>query len=156
MLVRAWYSSGRPDYVVPMLGAFESWCGTVGNILSHAGYAAFLGNQQDLYDDNDSDGCQWEAFFEAWDSAFDDRQITVSEVIRELATNFDLRDAIPDWLADSYYRDPGKFRQQLGQALLRQRGAQYGLWRLERAGTNRRKVALWRMVHVPEANDQAA
>ena len=156
MLVRAWYSSGRPDYVVPMLGAFESWCGTVGNILSHAGYAAFLGNQQDLYDDNDSDGCQWEAFFEAWDSAFDDRQITVSEVIRELATNFDLRDAIPDWLADSYYRDPGKFRQQLGQALLRQRGAQYSLWRLERTGTNRRKVALWRMVHVPEAKDQAA
>jgi hypothetical protein len=56
MLVRAWHSSGRPDYVVPRLGAFESWCGTVGNILAHAGYAAFLGNQQDLYDDNDSDG----------------------------------------------------------------------------------------------------
>jgi hypothetical protein len=103
-----------------------------------------------------AEGGQWEAFFEAWDSAFDNRQITVSEVIRELATNFDLRDVIPDWLADSYYRDPGKFRQQLGQALLRQRGAQYGLWRLERAGTNRRKVALWRMVQVPEANDQAA
>jgi hypothetical protein len=156
MLVRGWFSSGRPDYIIPHLGSFESWCGIVGNVLSHAGYPDFLGNQQDLYDNNDSDGGQWEAFFEAWDSVFDNRQITVSDMIRELANNFEFRDAIPDWLADAYYRDPGKFRQQLGQALLRQRGAQYGPWRLERAGTNRRKVALWQILRVREADDRAA
>jgi hypothetical protein len=152
----AWYSSGCPDYVVPRLGSFESWCGTVGSVLAHAGYADFLANQKDLYDTNDSDGSQWEAFFEAWHAVFEERPVTVAEVIRELAANFDLRDAIPDWLADSYHRDPGKFRQQLGLALRRQRAAQYGLWRLEWAGANRRKVAQWQVVRVSEANDRAA
>jgi hypothetical protein len=156
MLVRYWYSRGRPDYLVPRLGGFESWCGTVGNVLFHAGYTDFLANQKDLYDNNDSDGGQWEAFFEAWDSVFRDHPITVSEVIRELTTNHDLRDAVPDWLADSYHRDPAKFRQQLGMALRRQRGAQFGLWRLEGAGVNRRKVAQWKVVQISEANDKAA
>jgi len=62
MLVRSWCSSGCPDYLVPRLGSFESWCGTVGNILAHAGYAGFLANKEDLYQNNDSDGGQWEAF----------------------------------------------------------------------------------------------
>jgi len=156
MLVRGWFSSGRPEYGGPRLGSFESWCGTVGNILAHTGYCGFLANQKDLYMNNDSDSGQWEAFFEEWRLAFEDRTITVAEVIRELTTNFSLRDAIPDWLADNYHREPGKFRQLLGSALRRQRDTQYGNWRLERAGENRRKVALWRMVDLEKADDRAA
>jgi CHC2 zinc finger len=154
-LVRAWYSSGRPEYVTVRFGGFESWTLTVGNILAHAGYGGFLGNKNDLYLNNDADGGQWEAFFEAWDYAFQDRPVTVADALRELATNCSLRDAIPDWLADSYHREPGKFRQLLGQGLARQRDTQYGPFRLERAGENRRKVAQWRMVLIPDA-DKAA
>jgi hypothetical protein len=154
-LVRAWYASGCRDYVVSRLGSFESWCRIVGNILVHAGYEDFLANRNDLYQNNDADGGQWEAFFEAWYSAFQDHSVTVAEVIRELTSNVHLRDAIPDWLADSYYKEPGKFRQLLGMGLARQRDARYGCWRLKRAGENRLKAARWRVVQA-DANDRAA
>jgi hypothetical protein len=147
-LVRHWYADGCPDYVSPRLGSFESWSRVTGNVLSHAGLRGFLANCDDLYQNNDADGGQWEAFFEAWASAFDDRPVTVADVMRELCTNPRLREAIPDWLADDYTRDPGKFRKHLGEALARQRDAQYGPWRLERCGENRRKVALWRVAWV--------
>jgi hypothetical protein len=155
-LARAWYASGCREYINPRLGSYEAWSRILGNILAHAGYQGFLDNRKDLYTNNDADGGQWEAFFEAWDCAFEDRPVTISDTIRELATNRDLKDAIPDWLADGYYRDPDKFRKQLGEALARQRDAQYGPWRLERAGENRRKVALWQVVQVATGARAAA
>jgi hypothetical protein len=155
-LARAWYAAGRIDYVNPRLGTFEGWCQVVGNILSHVGYEDFLGNQSDVYDHSDADGGQWEAFFEAWAWCFGDNAVTAAEVIRQMGVGQNLRDAIPDWLADYYQREPGKFRLLLGQALARQRNAQYGPWRLERTGQNRQKVALWRVVKVSTAGEVAA
>jgi hypothetical protein len=145
ILARAWYAAGRPEYISPRLGSFEQWSRILGNILSHTGYRGFLANRKDLYSNNDADSGQWEAFFEAWEDAFGNRPVTIAETIREMAVNRELKDSIPDWLADGYYREPDKFRKQLGEALARQRDAQYGPWRLERAGENRRKVALWRV-----------
>jgi hypothetical protein len=83
-----------------------------------------------------------------WAYVFDERPITVAEIVRELQVNQRLREAVPDWLGDVYSRDFGGFRKALGEALARQRDAQYGVWRLERAGENRRKVALWRVTRV--------
>jgi hypothetical protein len=128
----------------------------LGNILSHVGLPSFLANRDDLYANNDADGGQWEAFFEEWDNVFADRSVTVADIVRAVSTGPGLRDAIPDWLAHDYHRDPGKFKKALGEALFRQRDAQYGRWRLERAGENRRKVALWRLVAVDVGEVAAA
>jgi hypothetical protein len=155
-LARAWYASDCPDYVNPRLGSFEAWSRVVGNIVSHAGLSGFLTNLNDVYQINDADGGQWEAFFEAWNYAFSSREITVAEVAREMAHNPGLRDVIPDWLADGYHREPGKFRKQFGEALARQRDAQYGPWRLERVGKDRRGVALWRVAQVNTVDRDAA
>jgi hypothetical protein len=101
-----------------------------------------------LYTNNDVDAGQWEAFFEEWDREFAAQPISVADVMRAISSTAGLRDAIPDWLIDDYYRDSGKFRKRLGEALARQRDAQYGPWRLERAGENRKKVAVWRVVNL--------
>ena len=155
-LARAWYAGGCRDYISPRLGSFEAWSRTLGNILAHAGLQGFLGNRDELYKNNDADGGQWEAFFEEWDYAFEGQPVTVADVMRSLSTNIRLREAIPDWLADAYDREPGKFRKLLGEALARQRDAQYGTWRLERDGENRKKVALWRVVSVTTGGEEAA
>jgi hypothetical protein len=155
-IARAWYAGGCKESKTLPLGTFEVWSRILGNILAHAGYQDFLVNRDDLYSDYDADGGQWEAFFDAWDSAFRDRSVTVADIIRELTNNSNLRDAVPDWLADDYYKDAGKFRRQLGQALARQRGAQYGPWRLEKPGTNRRNVSEWRVVQVTTGDAKAA
>jgi hypothetical protein len=154
-LVRSWCAAGSPDYVSPRLGSFESWSRIVGNVLAHAGFRSFLANSDDLYQNNDADGGQWEAFFEEWTQTLDDRPVTVADVTRELSSSLRLREALPDWVADDYTLDPGKFRKQLGEALARQRDAQYGSWRLERVGENRRKVALWRVALVAPENRAA-
>jgi hypothetical protein len=155
-LARSWYAGGCRDYINPRLGSFEAWSRTLGNILAHAGVQGFLGNRDELYKNNDADGGQWEAFFEEWDYVFEGQSVTVADVMRSLSTNLRLREAIPDWLTDAYDREPGKFRKQLGEALARQRDAQYGTWRLERAGENRKRVALWRVISVTTGVEEAA
>jgi hypothetical protein len=128
----------------------------LGNILAHAGVQGFLSNRDELYKNNDADGGQWEAFFAEWDYVFEGQSVTVADVMRSLSTNLRLREAIPDWLADPYDREPGKFRKLLGEALARQRDAQYGTRRLERCGENRKKVALWRVASVTTGVEEAA
>jgi hypothetical protein len=137
------------------MGTFDAWSRTLGNILAHAGIEGFLGNRDEMHKNNDADGGQWEAFFEEWDYVFEGQSVTVADVMRSLSTNLRLREAIPDWLTDAYEREPGKFRKLLGEALARQRDAQYGTWRLERAGENRKRVALWRVVSVTTGAEAA-
>ena len=63
-LPRSWYANGCPEHGGPRLGSFVDWSRILGNVLADAGLPDFLANKDDLYNHNDADGGQWEAFFE--------------------------------------------------------------------------------------------
>lgn len=65
VLVQAWVAAGRP-LSKQRLGSFEHWAGVMGGILEVAGIGAFLGNQNELYENADVEGQAWREFTQAW------------------------------------------------------------------------------------------
>jgi hypothetical protein len=145
-IARAWFVAGRPEGVLVPLGSFESWSTTVGGILAHAGIAGFLGNLDCLYQESDPSQLQWEAFLLAVSGMFGAENFTIKELVEALPTNAELSQALPDELADEERK--GSLQRRLGRAFSERVGRRYGLagLHLTKAGSNRNKVAFWRVL----------
>jgi hypothetical protein len=146
MLTRSWFVAGKPEGDVSPPGGFESWARTIGGILSHSGVPGFLKNLDNLYDDSDPSEIQWEALLQGLSSAFGNRSFAIKELVESLASNKELSEVLPDELADEERR--GSLQRRLGRAFSERVGRRYGSTglRLTKAGTNRNKVVLWRIV----------
>lgn len=85
-LFRHWLAEGRPAHPeVPIVGAYEDWAFTIGNILQHAGIEGFLSNRKELKQKLSTEAPQWEAFLSEWIDVFGkDRSITVKEFVERL------------------------------------------------------------------------
>ena len=79
-IARAWFVAGKPAAEVPPLGSFEVWARTVGGILAFAGVRGFLQNLDALYEQNDEETGEWEAFLLAWSEVFGEETITVADL----------------------------------------------------------------------------
>ena len=79
-IARAWHVAGKPSAEVPPLGSFEAWARTLGGILAFAGVKGFLQNLDALYEQNDEETSEWEAFLVAWSEAFGERTVTVAQM----------------------------------------------------------------------------
>jgi hypothetical protein len=79
-LARSWIVAGRPPGDRP-LGMFEGWAATIGGVLQHHGYSAFLENAMDFYATADSEGAVWRAFVEAWWAHHRDTRIFASSLL---------------------------------------------------------------------------
>ncbi len=79
-IARAWFVAGKPAVEVPPLGSFEVWARTVGGILAFAGVGGFLQNLDALYEQNDEETGEWEAFLLAWSEVFGEETITVADL----------------------------------------------------------------------------
>jgi hypothetical protein len=158
ILARAHYGASLvPHYGGPVIGSFEPWCRATGGILLRANVEGFLGNLQEMYTTSDEERPQWEAFFGALATHYRGKDFIVADLLRGLDTSPTLRESLPYDLADIYHGSRHKVRQSLGKALSRHKAAQYGQWRLERAGDDTHgKVARWQVVTVPVANAPAA
>lgn len=142
-MASAWFQAGQPAAHTPSLGSFEEWSRIIGGILEFAGVDGFLGNLENLYQ-NDPSEQQWEAFLCAVRAYFENKQFTarqLSEAI-EMKTG-ELYAALPDELDRKDMSN-----KSLGRALLRKVDRRYGQkgLRLERAGEDRNHVALWRVL----------
>jgi hypothetical protein len=147
---RAWFSAGQPKSPVNPLGSFEEWSRIVGGILHYARAEKFLANSDQLYDQTDIEGAQWEVFLQTIHSTFEGKPFTTSElwdVLWPLDGNKSLRECLPDSLAP-YLDKRGQLKQRLGMAFRGRIGRRYGASpiRIERHGEESHvKVACWRV-----------
>ncbi len=79
-IARAWHVAGQPATEVPPLGSFEAWARTVRGILAFAGVQGFLQNLDALYEQNDEETSEWEAFLIAWSTVFGEDTVTVADL----------------------------------------------------------------------------
>jgi hypothetical protein len=138
-LARAWYVAGGTKPDIAPLGSYEAWSTTVGGILKHAGLRDFLGNANELYQEADSEAVQWEAFLETLNEVFNSKPFTVAKIFEMLkATTWNdngdstpapeaqkLREALPDFLAESLNRD-GFFQRRAGKCFAERVDKRYG------------------------------
>src|SRR6266516_2208198 len=143
-IARAWYAAGRPHTSVLRVGSYQAWVDTIGGILAYAGIPHFLGNLATLHEQADDEAIQWSAFLHAWYDRYQDREVLVAVVVRDITSGscMDLASALPDELADIH---KGDLKRRLGKALAQRVGSRYdesGL-RLLRASINRRSGAVY-------------
>jgi hypothetical protein len=145
-IARAWFVAGKPEGLVETLGGFESWADIVGGVLALAGIPGFLQNLDRLYEESDPAQLQWEAFLLAILDSFEHQGFTIKELVELLPENSELTQALPDELADEDRK--GSLQRRLGRAFSERVGRRYGSrgLHLVKAGTNRNKVVLWRVL----------
>lgn len=118
VLARSWVAAGAPEpAALPRMGSYEEWVRTLGGILSHAGYTGFLENQRQMYEENDNDNPQWEAFLHAWHDIWGEKPVTAATVQKKLDHDEHFIEALPDYLADAYLEKSKSFVRVLGRAL---------------------------------------
>jgi len=146
-IVRAWYTNGRPQANVPMLGSFEEWASIVGSVLAFAGIEGFLGNLEQTQVVQDDDTRQWTAFFEAWWAAFGTKGVSVEELSQQILSHGAIEDAaIPDVLTVNRDRGEGALRRSLGRHLSRLNGRIYSGRKLRTLGEDKhRHVRIWQL-----------
>jgi hypothetical protein len=154
-IIRAWYTNGKPQANVPMLGSFEEWASTVGSVLEFAGVPEFLGNlaQTQLVQDDDTQ--QWNAFFEAWWDCFGGRDVTAEDVCRLILPRKDifneapdesLLEALPEPFLVNKDRGEGSLKRSIGRHLSRLTGRIFSGRKLRDAGADSHKhVRKWRL-----------
>ncbi len=95
-IARAWFVAGKPVAEVPPLGSFEAWARTVGGILAFAGVQGFLQNLDALYEQNDEESSEWEAFLFAWSEMFGEDTVTVADLCDTLLPGFGGQQGLAD------------------------------------------------------------
>lgn len=150
-LCRSWVRTRGPvPPDIPVIGSFEAWSKVIGGILQHAGIAGFLGNLDEMWDDADSEGEEWEAFFERWFELWQDEPRTVSSIV-EYLRNVDIHNTIehqfqsvlPESVAESWSR-PVSFTRKLGNELKHRNGRVFnsGL-KLKKGGKKSHQAVTW-------------
>jgi hypothetical protein len=155
---RYWYFVGKPRWSGRPPGSFEGWARTVGGILETVGTEGFLGNTMEMLDRTTSVTGEWETFLTAWRSAFGSEKLTAKELVERLEKDEfeDLREALPAQLANHYFDVSATMLPRIfGAAFADKVDTRHGETniRIERAGQNRNKVALWRVVEDEETPD---
>jgi hypothetical protein len=80
-LGQAWIAAGRPAGT-ESLGMFEAWASTLGGVLHVAGLPEFLGNQQKLYEEANSEAAPWMDLVAEWWKRYADSVMTVADIWR--------------------------------------------------------------------------
>ena len=157
-LVRYWIQQGKPgpSQDTPKLGGYEKWRDIIGGILHAAGYNGFLANLEQVYEEMDVDGTQWDAFINRWYELWQDTPKTAADIIdlvrkendpkaAESEIKLKLSDALPDDLTDAIADRKGSSSKRVGNALRKRKDRVFsGELRLVKAGTKKRAV-IWKV-----------
>lgn len=163
-LARAWYVAGKPqDESLPSLATFTGWVKIVGGILAHAGVQGFLSNLEQLYEEADEDGTQWETFLRTWYEHAGDAWVPLSQMVQAVQASNEtgefagscqenegnlLVDALPEFLQTALKEKPRSFSIRLGRALEKRVDACFGQenFRLEKQRDTHHKTSEWRVL----------
>jgi len=144
IIASAWYRAGRPEPKnSPILGSFEDWSRTIGGILEFCGYAGFLGNCEELYENSDPAEQEWAAYLGALYDGFDDDEFTVAQLVR-------LHSFESNPVAEAMPADIQKIKdnsKSIGRAFLSRVRTRYGAegLYLEKVSEPGERVARWRV-----------
>jgi len=105
VLIKAWYCNERFDYDVPVIGSFEKWCKTVGNILANAGINGFLENRHSLNNVADVETYQWEVFLQRFYDIYGTQEMSIKKLSTILKNNPNIEEVMPDSLMDCFKYD---------------------------------------------------
>ncbi len=163
-LARAWYAAGKPKYdSLPSLATFSGWVKIVGGTLEYAGVHGFLSNLDQLYEEADEDGTQWEAFLHAWHQTMGEQWVPLAAVVRTITAAIDggevaggceengennLNETLPEALQIAIKEKPKSFVVRLGKALDKRVDTCFGVenFRLEKKRNAHNKTSLWRVL----------
>lgn len=145
----AWLVAGCPAGK-PTLGSFEAWATTMGGLLDVAGVSGFLDNANEFYAAADAEGAKWRALVAAWLAAYGTEPVIVADLfgLPVVADAFEF-----------HARTSDAMRKELGKALAKQRDRWYGDLMIGDAGTDRRGIRRYVLVHCdgqPRAGDPEA
>ncbi len=176
-LARAWYAAGKPRYEhLPALGTFSGWVEVVGGILEYAGVQGFLSNLEQLYQDVDEDGIQWEAFFYAWHQTIGQEWVPLATIVTAITASNEneyedgeensavvcaenaLYASLPGTLQMALTEKPRSFSLRLAKALDRLVDTCFGAenLRLEKRRDSHSRNNVWRISAVVAVVDLAA
>ncbi len=162
-LARAWYVGGKPKYDhLPSLGTFSGWVKIIGGILEYAGVHGFLSNLEQLYEEADEDGSQWEAFLYAWYRLMGKEWVSLAAIIHAIDVANDagsvagsceengehgLNETLPEALQIALKEKPKSFGIRLGKALEKRVDTCFGVenFHLEKKRDTHGKTNLWRV-----------
>lgn len=146
ILVRNWHLRGCPPPASPaVLGNFETWCQTIGGVLSAAGVDGFLSNTTRVRELNDGLSTQWGGFLHALFLRFLDQPFTIRSICEELpdprdklaGPGFRLFDeTLPNELASRRDKGAGALQHGFGQAFKKIINTPYRDFTLHGAGTD--------------------
>ena len=144
-LCRAWFAAGRPPGDAPVIGSYESWCRTLGGILTHAGVAGFLTNLDAFYADADEETTEWVGWLDAWPI----EPMTVAQLHDKLQGSGELADTMPSAVAAAMEKTSQGAKIALGKVLKSRAGRRYredGLRVIPAPPDTHRKTNRWQVI----------
>jgi putative DNA primase/helicase len=133
-IIQSWIAAGAPK-ALKTLGMFETWAGTMGGILAHAGIEGFLEGFGSM--DSGFEDAALHEFIRRWWQAYRDSVVTTSELLPFAADGLDIGDG-----------DENSRKIRLGRLLYRYRDRCIEgvcLQHLEKKQNSR----TWRLVSIP-------
>jgi hypothetical protein len=106
-LVRYWIQAGKPAPVksMPVIGGFETWCNTIGGILSSTEYADdFLANLIKGYETCDSESDEWVEFLTQWYREWNTEPIKVSAIVQNIENKGKMAYCLPGEIVNAQAR----------------------------------------------------
>lgn len=128
-MCRAWFADGSPKYNTPVMGSFDHWTRTVGNILAHSGISGFLANAGELWETADSEGTEWEAFLSHWLDVFGNEPITTKTLVNACENStmlgHSIANVLPSCISDAI-SGKGDCCAKIGRRFTERKGRHYG------------------------------
>lgn len=160
-VVRYWVQTGKPEVSkeVPRLGGFEKWREIIGGILTSVEFTGFLGNLEEMYEEMDLDGTQWDSFINTWYEKWKSNPVTVSDIIdlvkrendsacSDYSSGNKLSDNLPDDISDAISLHTGSSSKRVGNALRKRRDRFFSNNLRLTSDGQKHKVALWKVIKI--------
>ena len=138
-IYRAWQNAGTPKAIIrPKLASFQEWADLMSSILEFIGISGFLDNLMDMYEKNDIETPQWEAFLSEWYQNIGNTPVTCGELTSYLNDKSDFAAVVPS----SLDRSDKSFTRKLGIALLGKLNVRYPCGLMLKKGSDKKHNAV--------------
>ena len=138
-IYRAWQNAGEPmAHTPPKLASFQEWADLMSSILEFIGITGFLDNLMEMYERNDVDTPQWEAFLSELHEIIGNTPVTCAELVSYLNDKSDFAAVVPS----SLDRNDKSFTRKLGIALSTKLNVRYPCGLMLKKGSDKKHNAV--------------
>jgi hypothetical protein len=147
-MVRRWDEDGRPDGGIERTDDFGDWQRVVGGILAHAGIEGKLNHVESVRHAGLEDEDEWGIFLRAVEEVYGTRSFLAKQILDGLGMDNGIDpDALPSDVLDKARFNEQAASKSLGRWMMNRQGRWAAGRVIEKAGTNRKGIAEWRVVN---------